>query len=134
RKIIQTMGGDVRGRRVAVLGLTFKANTDDMREAPSIPIIQGLQDHGAEIAAYDPEGTEQAKLVLSGVTYESSPYHCARDADALVIVTEWEQFRALDLRRLKEAMRTPVLVDLRNLYRAADARKHGFTYVSIGRR
>jgi UDPglucose 6-dehydrogenase len=134
RKIIQTMGGDVRGRRVAVLGLTFKANTDDMREAPSIPIIQGLQDHGAEIAAYDPEGAEQAKLVLSGVTYESSPYNCARNADALVIVTEWEQFRALDLRRLKEAMRTPVLVDLRNLYRAADARKHGFTYVSIGRR
>jgi len=134
RKIIHTMGGDVRGRRVAVLGLTFKANTDDMREAPSIPIIQGLRDHGAEIAAYDPEGTEQAKLVLSGVTYESSPYNCARDADALVIVTEWEQFRALDLRRLKEAMRTPVLVDLRNLYRAADARKHGFTYVSIGRR
>lgn len=134
RKIIQAMGGDVRGRRVAVLGLTFKANTDDMREAPSIPVIQGLQDHGAEIAAYDPEGMEQAKLVLTGVSYESNPYSCAQNADALVIVTEWEQFRALDLRRLKDAMRTPVLVDLRNIYRDADARRHGFSYVSIGRR
>jgi UDPglucose 6-dehydrogenase len=134
RKVIQAMGGDVRGKRVAILGLTFKPNTDDMRDAPSIAVIQGLQDHGASIAAYDPEGIEQAKLVLTGIDYASNPYTCMEGADALVIVTEWEQFRALDMRRIKEFLRQPLLIDLRNIYMPDDVRRHGLTYMSIGRR
>ncbi len=133
RKVIQAMGGDVRGKRVAVLGLTFKPNTDDMRDAPSITIIQGLQDHGATVAAYDPEGIEQAKLVLSGVVYAPTPYACMEGADALVIVTEWEQFRALDMRRIKELLRGPLVIDLRNIYTPEEVRRHGLTYASIGR-
>jgi UDPglucose 6-dehydrogenase len=134
RKVIQAMGGDVRGKRVAILGLTFKPNTDDMRDAPSIAVIQGLQDHGASIAAYDPEGIEQAKLVLTGIDYASNPYACMEGADALVIVTEWEQFRALDMRRIKELLRQPLIIDLRNVYAPDDVRRHGLQYTSIGRR
>jgi UDPglucose 6-dehydrogenase len=134
RKVIQAMGGDVRGKRVAILGLTFKPNTDDMRDAPSIAVIQGLQDHGASIAAYDPEGMEQAKLVLSGIDYASNPYACMEGADALVIITEWEQFRALDMRRIKELLRQPLIIDLRNVYTPDEVRRHDLTYVSIGRR
>jgi UDPglucose 6-dehydrogenase len=133
RKVIQAMGGDVRGKRVAVLGLTFKPNTDDMRDAPSIAIVQGLQDHGATVSAHDPEGVEQAKLVLSGVDYAASPYACMEGADALVIVTEWEQFRALDMRRIKDLLRVPLVIDLRNIYTPEEVRRHGLTYVSIGR-
>jgi UDPglucose 6-dehydrogenase len=134
RKVIQAMGGDVRGKRVAILGLTFKPNTDDMRDAPSIAIVQGLQDHGAIVSAYDPEGMEQAKLTLKGIDYATSPYTCMDGADALVIVTEWEQFRALDMRRIKELLRQPLLIDLRNIYMPDEARRHGLVYVSIGRR
>jgi UDPglucose 6-dehydrogenase len=134
RKVIQAMGSDVRGKRVAILGLTFKPNTDDMRDAPSIAIIQGLQDHGASIAAYDPEGMEQAKLVLSGIDYASNPYACIEGADALVVVTEWEQFRALNMRRIKELLRQPLIIDLRNVYTPDEVRRHDLTYVSIGRR
>ncbi len=134
RKVIQAMGGEARGKRVALLGLAFKPNTDDMRDAPSIAIVQGLQDAGATVAAFDPEAMDQARMVLTEVDYAADPYVCAEDADALVIVTEWEQFRALDLRRLKAALKSPVLVDLRNVYAPEEARKQGFSYVSVGRK
>ena len=133
RKVIAACGGSVRGRTVAVLGLTFKPNTDDMRDAPSIDVITALQDAGARIRAYDPEGMGAAEAVLTDVDYAKDPYDCARDADALVLVTEWDAFRALDLRRLKAALAAPVVVDLRNVYRLEEMRRHGFTYVSIGR-
>ena len=126
-------GGSVRGKTIAVLGLTFKPNTDDMREAPSIDVITALQDAGARIRAYDPEGMQAARAMLTDVDYARDPYDCARGADALVIVTEWDLFRALDLRRLKAALAEPVVVDLRNIYRPEEMRRHGFTYVSIGR-
>jgi len=118
---------------VGVLGLTFKPNTDDMREAPAIPLITALQDLGAKVKAYDPEGIEQARTELLDVTYCDGPYSCADGADALVIVTEWEQFRALDLAQLKQAMTTPVLVDLRNIYRPEEVISQGFRYESVGR-
>ena len=133
RKVSAALGGNIRAKRIAVLGLTFKHNTDDMREAPSIALITALHDMGAKVRAYDPAGMEQAKAVLEDVTYCDSAYACAEDADALVIVTEWEQFRALDLARLKKTMARPVVVDLRNIYRPEDMARHGFTYVSIGR-
>ncbi|MBU0581812.1 MAG: UDP-glucose/GDP-mannose dehydrogenase family protein [Alphaproteobacteria bacterium] len=133
RKIIAACGGDVSERRIAVLGLTFKPNTDDMREAPSLAIIQALQDAGATIAAYDPEGMENARTMLQGVEFGIDAYDVARDADALVIVTEWNAFRAMDFRRLKQVMRTPLLVDLRNIYRKEEVRGEGFAYVGVGR-
>jgi UDPglucose 6-dehydrogenase len=133
RKVSAALGGKLRGRTVAVLGLTFKPNTDDMREAPSISIIAGLQDMGAIVRAYDPAGVEQAKRVLSDVHFCESAYECAEGADALVIVTEWEQFRALDFGRLKAVMLNPVVVDLRNVYRPDDMLKQGFAYHAVGR-
>jgi UDPglucose 6-dehydrogenase len=117
RKVAAALGGNLRGRTVGVLGLTFKPNTDDMREAPSISLITALQDLGATVQAYDPVGMDQAKLELPDVTYCDGPYSCAVNADALVIVTEWEQFRALDLPPLRKEMAQPVIVDLRNIYR-----------------
>jgi UDPglucose 6-dehydrogenase len=133
RKVIRACGGDMRGKTVAVLGLTFKPNTDDMREAPSLSIIQTLQDAGATIRAYDPEGMEAAKDLLDNIAYTSGAYDAANGADALVIVTEWDAFRALDFKRLKTMMRKPLLVDLRNVYRSDDIERHGFEYVSVGR-
>ena len=133
RKVVAACGGSVRGKTVAVLGLTFKPNTDDMRDAPSIAIVTALQDAGARVRAYDPEGMEQARAVLSDVDYAGDAYACARGADALVIVTEWDLFRALDLGRLKAALATPVVVDLRNIYRPEEMTRRGFTYVSVGR-
>jgi len=133
RKVAAVFGGNLRNKTVGVLGLAFKPNTDDMREAPSIPLITALQDLGAKVKAYDPVSMEQAKLELPNVTYCENPYSCAAEADALVIVTEWEQFRALDMSRLKKEMCQPVIVDLRNVYRSDEMAKHGFTYVSIGR-
>ncbi len=133
RKVAVALGGNLRGKTVAVLGLTFKPNTDDMREAPSIALITALQDMGAAVRAYDPAGMEQAKPLLPDIAYADSAYACAQAADALVIVTEWEQFRALDLARLKAIMARPVVVDLRNVYRPEDMAKHGFAYHSIGR-
>ena len=117
----------------AVLGLTFKPDTDDMREAPSIPLVTGLLDMGAKVRAHDPVGMEQAKKELPDIEYCADPYECARGADALVIVTEWVQFRALDLARLRAEMAQPVVVDLRNIYRPEDMAAHGFTYESVGR-
>jgi UDPglucose 6-dehydrogenase len=134
RKIIHAMGGHVRGKQVALLGLTFKPNTDDMRDAPSLAIVQGLQDQGAVITAYDPEGMDQARSLLTNVHYADSAYACAEGADALVIVTEWEQFRALDLGRIKACLKAPLLIDLRNIYRPDEMAKAGFNYVSIGRK
>jgi UDPglucose 6-dehydrogenase len=133
RKVAAALGGNLRDKTIAVLGLTFKPNTDDMREAPSIAVITALLDMGASVRAYDPVGMEQAKPLLPDIAYADSAYACARGADALVIVTEWEQFRALDLRRLKDLMAKPIMVDLRNVYRPEDMAKHGFTYVSVGR-
>jgi UDPglucose 6-dehydrogenase len=133
RKIIAACGGNVRGKTIAVLGLTFKPNTDDMRAAPSLDIIAALQDAGARVRAYDPEGMEAAKQLLEDVDYAPDPYACAAGADALAIVTEWDAFRALDFAKLKEAMNSPVLVDLRNIYRPEEVHRHGFAYTSIGR-
>ncbi len=134
RKVLAAVGGNLREKTVAVLGLTFKPNTDDMRDSPSIPLITALHDMGAQVRAYDPEGMEQARSVLDGkVTYTGSAYQCAEGADALVIVTEWEQFRALDLDALRTAMKKPVMVDLRNIYPAKEAAKYGFAYSGVGR-
>jgi UDPglucose 6-dehydrogenase len=134
RKVLAAAGGSLRDKTVAILGLTFKPNTDDMRDSPSIPLITALQDMGAQVRAYDPEGMEQARGVLdSRVTYTDSAYACAEAADVLVIVTEWEQFRALDLDAIRTAMKAPVMVDLRNVYPPDDAIRHGFSYTGIGR-
>jgi len=133
RKVARVFGGTLRGKTVAMLGLTFKPNTDDMREAPSITLVTALQDLGARLHAHDPEGVEQAKQVLEDVVYFSDPYDCVADVDALVIMTEWEQFRALDLERLRDAMACPVIVDLRNIYRPDEMARHGFIYDSVGR-
>ena len=133
RKVSAALGGDIRGKTIAVLGLTFKPNTDDMREAPSIPLITALQDMGASVRAYDPVGMEQAKSFVSKVTFCDDAYSCAQGASALVIVTEWEQFRALDFGRLQSVMVNPLLVDLRNIYSADEVARHGFVYESVGR-
>jgi UDPglucose 6-dehydrogenase len=133
RKVADALGGQLRDRTISILGLTFKPNTDDMREAPSIPLITALNDMGAKVRVYDPVGMEQAKKVIENVTYCENAYDCAKGGDALVIVTEWEQFRALDLKRLKGAMARPVMVDLRNAYNAAQVKQAGFTYHGIGR-
>jgi UDPglucose 6-dehydrogenase len=133
RKVSAILDGSLRGATVAVLGLTFKPNTDDMREAPSIPIIRALQDMGAAVRVYDPAGMQQARAEIADVTYCNDAYDCATGASALVIVTEWEQFRALDFARLKTLMARPALVDLRNIYRADEMARHGFVYESVGR-
>ena len=133
RKVIAAMGGDARGKKVGVLGLTFKPNTDDMRDSPAIAIIQTLQDAGAQVSAYDPEGVEQAKLVLQNVDYAENPYAALEGADAMVLVTEWDAFRALDLARVKTLLKQPVVVDLRNVYRPEEMARHGLSYSGIGR-
>ncbi|MFI4996608.1 MAG: UDP-glucose dehydrogenase family protein [Hyphomicrobiales bacterium] len=132
-KVIAACGGEVRGKTIALLGLTFKPNTDDMREAPSLAIVSILQQAGAKVRAYDPEGMEQARSVLGEVEYSADAYSCVENADALVIVTEWDAFRALDLARIKALLREPLIVDLRNIYRPEEMRRRGFTYVSVGR-
>lgn len=132
-RVIAALGGSARGKRVGLLGLTFKPNTDDMRDAPSIDIVKVLREAGATIAAYDPEGMEQARLALGELDYRTNPYQVAEGADALVLVTEWDAFRALDLKRLAGAMRQAVLVDLRNVYNPAEAEKAGLAYHGIGR-
>jgi UDPglucose 6-dehydrogenase len=133
RKVSGALNGQLRGKTIAVLGLTFKPDTDDMREAPSIPLVTGLCDMGARIRAFDPAGMEQARRELPEIDYCEDAYSCARGADALVIVTEWVQFRALDLHRLKQEMAQPVIVDLRNIYRREDVEALGFSYTSVGR-
>ncbi len=133
RKVVAALDGSVRGKTVAVLGLTFKPNTDDTRDSPAIPLITALQDLGAAVRAYDPAGMEQAKPQLKGVQYCSGPYVAAEGAHAIVIATEWEQFRALDLDRLKTVMAQPVIVDLRNIYRTDEMKRAKFKYVAVGR-
>src|SRR6266480_4264451 len=133
RKVAAAFGGSLRGKTIAVLGLTFKPNTDDMREAPSISLITAFLDMGARVRAFDPAGMEQAKPLLPDVTYCDGPYSCADGADGVVIVTEWEQFRALDFNLMKQRMACSLLVDLRNIYSSEDMRKHGFIYVGVGR-
>ena len=133
RKVSKAVGGDLRGKTIGVLGLTFKPDTDDMREAPSIPLITALKDLGAKVRAYDPAGMQQARAELPDIEYAADAYACAHGAHAVVIVTEWTQFRALDLDRLKREMATPVVVDLRNIYRPSGMAEHGFTYESVGR-
>lgn len=133
RKVIKAMGGDVRGKTVAILGLTFKPNTDDMRDAPSLSVIAALQDAGATVRAYDPEGFEQARPLLPGVEFSVSPYAAAEGAHALVIVTEWDEFRALDLSRMARTLATPLLVDLRNIYPPIEAERAGLTLVGVGK-
>jgi UDPglucose 6-dehydrogenase len=134
RKVIAACGGDVRRKKIAVLGLTFKPNTDDMRDAPSITIIQALRDGGAIVHAYDPEGMEAAQSILGPISYGTGPYEISEGADAIVIVTEWDAFRALDFKRLKATVRTPIIVDLRNIYSFDEVSKHGFDYFSVGKK
>ncbi len=133
RKIINAMGGDARGKIVGLLGLTFKPNTDDMRDAPSLAIVQALLDGGAKVRAFDPEGMDVARAMMPGVEFVSHAYDVAEGADAVAIITEWDAFRALDLERLGGLMRTRCLVDLRNIYQREDAVRAGFDYTSIGR-
>ena len=132
-KVIAACGGSVAGKTIGILGLAFKPKTDDMRDAPSLVLIPALIAAGAIIKAYDPESIEQAKTLLSGVAYTANAYACVEGADAVVILTEWEQFRALDLNRMKNTMHGHVLVDLRNIYRPEEMARHGFAYTSVGR-
>jgi UDPglucose 6-dehydrogenase len=133
KKVIAACGGSVRDKSLAVLGLSFKPNTDDMRDAPSIALVTALEDAGAKVRAYDPAAMEQGKPLMPNVTFCDDAYACAQGAEALVIVTEWDAFRALDLDRLKQVMAAPVMVDLRNVYRPEELRRRGFKYASIGR-
>ena len=133
RKVIAACDGSVRGKTIAVLGLTFKPNTDDMRDAPSLAIIPALHDNGAKVKAFDPEGMKAAAEMLDGVTFCDSAYACIEGADALVIVTEWDAFRALDMDKVKALLKTPIVIDLRNIYSPADMQRRGFAYSSVGR-
>ncbi|KAA9386762.1 UDP-glucose/GDP-mannose dehydrogenase family protein [Neorhizobium galegae] len=132
RKVIAAAGGDVRGKKVAVFGLTFKPNTDDMRDSPAIAVVQTLQDAGAIVSGYDPEGMANARQMMN-IEFATGPYEAAEGADVAVLVTEWNEFRALDLERLKSVMKSPVLVDLRNVYRAREVEAHGFAYSGVGK-
>jgi UDPglucose 6-dehydrogenase len=133
RKVVRTLDGELKGKTVGILGLTFKPNTDDMRDAPSLAIVPALQDRGARVQAFDPEGMGEARQLLQNVDFKDDPYAAAENADVLVIITEWDQFRALDFDRIKLLMKKPVLVDLRNIYKPADMRARGFAYTSVGR-
>jgi UDPglucose 6-dehydrogenase len=133
RKVSNAIGGNLRGKSIAVLGVTFKPNTDDMRDAPSIPLVTALQDMGAQVRVFDPVGMPQARKILENVTFCDSAYDCAKGAHALVIVTEWEQFRALDLPKMASIMASSVIVDLRNIYSPEEVIRNGFHYCGIGR-
>jgi UDPglucose 6-dehydrogenase len=132
-KVVAACGGSVTGKTIAVLGLTFKPNTDDMREAPSLVIVPALEAEGARVRAYDPHGMKEARKLMPRLETASDPYSCIEGADAMVILTEWDQFRALDFDRVKGALRKPVVIDLRNIYKPADLATKGLTYVSVGR-
>ena len=132
-RVAEAVGGDLTGKSVAVLGLTFKPNTDDMRDSPALDIVPALTEMGASVRAHDPEGMEEAREHLPAITYCDGPYHAVEGADVAVILTEWNAYRALDLQRLKDTMNAPVLVDLRNVYDPERVREMGFTYASVGR-
>lgn len=134
RRVINACDGSVLGKKIGVLGLTFKPNTDDMREAPSIAIVRTLLDGGADVRVYDPAGMDAARSVLGAVKYRLNAYEAAEGADAIVLVTEWDQFRSLDLPRLRQAMKTPVVVDLRNVFDEDEMTRHGFSLVPLGKR
>ena len=133
QRVAKALGEPLTGRTVGILGLTFKPNTDDIREAPSLAIVPALQAQGARVRAFDPVGMDEARRTLKDVDFKDDPYAVARGADVLVIVTEWDQFRALDLDRIKSLMNQPVLVDLRNIYKPDDMLARGFAYTSVGR-
>lgn len=133
-RVVDACGGSVDGKTIAVLGLTFKPNTDDMRDAPSLDIVPALRAGGATVRAYDPEGMDEARSLLDGVTWCEDAYEAMDGADALVIITEWNEFRLLDLDRVKSLLKSPVMVDLRNIYRPRELAAAGFEYASIGRR
>ena len=132
-KIIKAMGGDVKGKSIALLGLAFKPNTDDMRDAPALDIIPALQEAGATIRAFDPEAMHEASNMMTDIVFCDGAYHAVENADAMVILTEWDQFRALDLDRVKSLLKGDVVVDLRNVYDPADMKRRGFSYDSVGR-
>jgi len=131
-KVVSALGGDIKGKTIGILGLTFKPNTDDMRESPALEVVPALQALGANVQAFDPE-VREARELLPGVAFKGGPYEAITGADAMVLLTEWDQFRALDLDRVRALMRTPVVVDLRNIYRPDEVRQSGFAYSSIGR-
>nr|MCS5604443.1 nucleotide sugar dehydrogenase [Alphaproteobacteria bacterium] len=133
QKIIDACDGSLEGKTVAILGLTFKPNTDDMRDSPSLDIIPALQAAGAKVRAYDPEGMDEARMMLDGIEYCDDAYDTLPNSDALVIITEWNVFRAMDMHRVKDLLNSPVLVDMRNIYDPETMRELGFTYVSVGR-
>ena len=133
QRVITAMGGDVSGKTIAILGLAFKPNTDDMRDAPSLDIIPALQAAGATVRAFDPESMEESEKHFTDVTFCDGPYHAVEGADAMVIITEWDQFRALDLERVKELLKSDIVVDLRNIYSPEDMTRRGFEYTSVGR-
>jgi UDPglucose 6-dehydrogenase len=133
QRVIEACGGSVQGKTIAILGVTFKPNTDDMRDSVSLDVIPALQQAGATIRAYDPAGMEEAKKHLKDVVWCDRSYEAVKGADALVFLTEWNEFRALDLAQVRTTMKQPVMVDLRNIYRPDDMKTAGFRYTSIGR-
>lgn len=133
RRIADACGGSVAGKTIAMLGVTFKPNTDDMRDAPSLDIVPALQEAGARVRAYDPEGMDEAKKLLPGVEWSGDAYAAMERSDAVVFVTEWNEFRLLDLERVRRTLATPLVIDLRNIYDPDEMAKAGFTYHSIGR-
>jgi UDPglucose 6-dehydrogenase len=133
RKIVDAMGGSVAGKTIAVLGVTFKPNTDDMRDAPSLVVIPSLKGEGAILRAYDPEGQKEAEKLLPEVTWTADPYEAMEGADAVVVLTEWNEFRGLDLDRVRSVVAHPLIIDLRNIFNPAEVAQRGFSYTSIGR-
>ncbi|HEY0115281.1 MAG TPA: UDP binding domain-containing protein, partial [Allosphingosinicella sp.] len=133
RRVIRALGEEARGKTVALLGLTFKPNTDDMRDAPSVAIFQALEDVGVKVRGYDPEGTEQARPMMPGMTFCDNPYDAAQGADTVVLVTEWDVLRALDLKRLKTRMTGHSLIDLRNVYTPEEVIAAGFDWQGVGK-
>ena len=133
KKILSACDGDVKGKDISVLGVTFKANTDDMRDSPSIEIIQALQKAGANIKVYDPSFSQQAKAIFNNVLWKKNPYECCDDADVVLILTDWSEFRALNLKELRKRVRNPLLIDLRNMYPVDEVKASGFIYCSVGR-
>jgi UDPglucose 6-dehydrogenase len=132
-KVAEALGGDVSGKTIAILGLAFKPETDDMRDSPTLPLISGLQKQGAKIRAYDPQAMQNASTMFEGVAFCNDAYQTAEGADALVIATEWNEFRALNLDRIKKLLKQPLIVDLRNVYDPHRMKSEGFKYVSVGR-
>ena len=133
KKILSACDGDVKGKDISVLGVTFKANTDDMRDSPSIEIIQALQKAGANIKVYDPSFSQRAKAIFNNVLWKKNPYECCDDADVVLILTDWSEFRALNLKELRKRVRNPLLIDLRNMYPVDEVKASGFIYCSVGR-